>query len=275
LIKEKPKKNYVNNADFFAALCEHRKKVLIAKAAHKKAVQVWKKEIKEKSKAFPKEQRKMLKDAWEMREINEEWSIDITKVFGLPQEPKYVGPKINDYIGKCVMLIASGMNNYWKFVRYTNNWKDEMSADGIEACILRLDNFDPGISKNPFAYFSQICYNASIARIKKEKNEGITKSEMIKNSGILDSLGSEQQDGDDAQYYNSFLGFLKDNLINETSEADKEEVRKKFKRSTKAHQKAKLKEQELADIPTIDTEFEEPDEDDDSPLMHLNDEDKE
>ena len=42
-----------------------------------------------------------------------------------------------------------------------------------------VDNFNPNISKNPFAYFTQICWFAFIRRIMKEKKQSIVKGKLI------------------------------------------------------------------------------------------------
>jgi hypothetical protein len=81
-------------------------------------------------------------------------------------EPK---PKIPDYMGKCLMLIAENLSHKPNFISYS--FRDEMICDAIENCIMYFDNFDPKKSKNPFAYFTQIIYFAFIRRIHKEKKQ--------------------------------------------------------------------------------------------------------
>ena len=46
-----------------------------------------------------------------------------------------------------------------------------MIADGIEASIKGLHNFDETKYKNPHAYITQACFNAFVQRIKKERKE--------------------------------------------------------------------------------------------------------
>ena len=63
-------------------------------------------------------------------------------------------PRVPNYIGECIMKIAQHLSYKPNFINYT--YKDEMISDGIENCLLYIDNFDPEKSSNPFAYFTQI-----------------------------------------------------------------------------------------------------------------------
>ncbi|MGP2429917.1 hypothetical protein ACTUMX_10720, partial [Escherichia coli] len=61
----------------------------------------------------------------------------------------------NDTIGLAIMLIAEGLSKRFNFSGYTQSWKQEMIADGIEASIKGLHNFDETKYKNPHAYITQ------------------------------------------------------------------------------------------------------------------------
>lgn len=160
-------------------------------------------------------------------------------------------PRIPEYIGKCIFLIATKLANMPNFCSYS--YRDEMIADGIEDCILRIHSFNPDVSTNPFSYFTQTCYYAAVRRIKKEKKQKTVKSEIIKNSGILDNI-SEQQDSDDNQYGNDYLQFLQENLEQAPAPQDESNGPKIiYKRTTKAHQK-RLKELEENALKTMDNE---------------------
>jgi hypothetical protein len=101
-------------------------------------------------------------------------------------------PRIPDYIGKCLMLIAENLSHKPNFISYT--FRDEMIADAIENCIMYFDNFDPKKSKNPFAYFTQIIYFAFIRRIYKEKKQLYVKYKSTEQVGILDEYEQFEQD---------------------------------------------------------------------------------
>lgn len=77
----------------------------------------------------------------------------------------------NDIIGLAIMLIAQGLSKRFNFSGYTQSWKEEMIADGIEAAIKGLHNFDETKYDNPHAYITMACFNAFVQRIKKERKE--------------------------------------------------------------------------------------------------------
>ena len=76
-------------------------------------------------------------------------------------------PRVPNYIGDCLFKIATHLARKPNFANYT--FKEDMVSDGVENCLLYIDNFDPEKSKNPFAYFTQIIYYAFLRRIQKEK----------------------------------------------------------------------------------------------------------
>ena len=97
-------------------------------------------------------------------------------------ETKPSKPKVSEYIGACIMLIAQRLATKPNFANYTH--RDEMIGDGIENCLMYIDNFDPDKSKNPFAYFTQIIYYAFIRRIQKEKKQAYVKMKMFERMDV-------------------------------------------------------------------------------------------
>lgn len=76
-------------------------------------------------------------------------------------------PHIPEYIGECLLMIATRLANKPNFASYT--YRDEMISDAVENCLLYMHNFDPAKSQNPFAYFTQIIHFAFLRRIEREK----------------------------------------------------------------------------------------------------------
>jgi hypothetical protein len=96
-----------------------------------------------------------------------------------------------------------------------------MISDGIENCLLYINNFNPEKSQNPFAYFTQIIWYAFLRRIQKEKKQMYIR---FKSSQQLLSLGEtysgegqELQLTSSADYMNSFISDFEEKL-----EKDKE-----------------------------------------------------
>ena len=139
-------------------------------------------------------------------------------------------PRIPDYIGECIMKISEHLSYRPNFINYT--YKDEMISDGIENCLLYIDNFNPEKSKNPFAYFTKIIYYAFIRRMQKEKKQTYVKYKSLERhvleDDILEAGGVTKK---------SYLEFMQNNMSGFIEEFEKSQKVKK----TRA--KAKKKEQ--------------------------------
>jgi len=139
-------------------------------------------------------------------------------------------PRIPDYIGECIMKISEHLSYRPNFINYT--YKDEMISDGIENCLLYIDNFNPEKSKNPFAYFTQIIYYAFIRRMQKEKKQTYVKYKSLERhvleDDILEAGGVTKK---------SYLEFMQNNMSGFIEDFEKSQKVKK----TRA--KAKKKEQ--------------------------------
>jgi DNA-directed RNA polymerase specialized sigma24 family protein len=101
-------------------------------------------------------------------------------------------PRVPEYIGECLFKIATHLARKPNFANYT--FKEDMVSDGIENCLLYIDNFDPEKSKNPFAYFTQIIYYAFLRRIQKEKKHLYIKYKSMDNliiSALVENNGEE------------------------------------------------------------------------------------
>jgi DNA-directed RNA polymerase specialized sigma24 family protein len=104
-------------------------------------------------------------------------NCELAKVAGKPR------PVIPDYIARCIMVIAEKLSRKPNFYSYT--FREDMVGDAIKNCILYIDNFDPTIGRNPFAYFTQIIYFAFIQRINKERKQLYVKYKSTEELSIL------------------------------------------------------------------------------------------
>ena len=134
-------------------------------------------------------------------------------------------PRVPHYVGECLMKIAVHLSHKPNFSGYT--YKEDMISDGIENCLLYIDNFDPEKSSNPFAYFTQIIYYAFLRRIAKEKKVLYTKLKYTEESFAL-NMNKTTQHGDTSNYsppskVNEWSNEYVDNFIEQFEET----VRKK------------------------------------------------
>lgn len=124
---------------------------------------------------------KMKEHLLEVKESKRKFSEQKSKVLELP--------RVSEYIGECIFNIAKRLSNSPNFINYP--FKDEMISDGIENCLLYLNNFNPEKYSNPFAYFTQIIYYAFIRRIQKEKRYLYAKFKAIEKSIMHEAFESE------------------------------------------------------------------------------------
>jgi hypothetical protein len=101
-------------------------------------------------------------------------------------------PRVPEYIGTCLFKIATHLARKPNFANYT--FKEDMISDGVENCLLYIDNFNPDKSDNPFAYFTQIIYYAFLRRIQKEKKHMYIKYKSMENeiiNALIENNGEE------------------------------------------------------------------------------------
>jgi len=100
-------------------------------------------------------------------------------------------PQVTNYIGQSILLICNNLAKKPNFSGYT--YIQEMISDGVIDCIAAVDNFDPDRTNNPFAYFTQIAWNAFIRRIEKEKKHTYIKHKNFQNSYLTNNLWSDSE----------------------------------------------------------------------------------
>jgi hypothetical protein len=134
--------------------------------------------------------------------------------------------KTNDFVGKCIIDIANRVSYMPNFRNYT--FRSEMVLDGIENAYRYIDRFDPTVSVNAFAYFTENIFWTFVRRIKKEKQQMLIKARLI-NSASLKLCDLQEQD-EDLQFVNGYLEFLQDQKVyDKMLEADeKKKLEKKM-----------------------------------------------
>jgi len=137
---------------------------------------------------------------------------------------------ISNYVGQCLMLIANRLSNKPNF--YSYSYKEEMISDGIENCIMYIDNFDPEKSKNPFAYFTQIIHYAFIRRIQKEKKQQYIKIKNMQNQFIFSEL-IDSVEGHEADSGMPKSNFFDNEITSEFVRAFESSIEKKKKPAEK------------------------------------------
>jgi hypothetical protein len=137
-------------------------------------------------------------------------------------------PPISNYIGECILKIATKLANRPNFINYS--YKDDMILDGIENCIMYFDNFDPEKSSNPFSYFTTIIWYAFLRRLDKEKKQSYIKGKLIRDTTV-ESFEIQGHDNDD-DFQNSYIGFMQQHGTFDEGFEDRQRKKRKKKKDT-------------------------------------------
>lgn len=154
-------------------------------------------------------------------------------------------PRVPNYIGECILKIATHLSYKPCFINYS--YKDDMILDGVENCIQYIDNFDPDKSSNPFSYFTQIIYYAFLRRISKEKKQSYIKNKIIQDMPF--EIFEIQDHDEEGTFAPAFLDFI------QTAQAQKdfESFEKKLEKKSKKKDNISLDEfMEGGDEPTTE-----------------------
>lgn len=151
--------------------------------------------------------------------------VDYGKQRRKAKREKREEPIPSKYIGECILLICNRLSLNKNFIGYS--FRDEMILDGIEKGSAAIRNFDPKNYNNPFAYFTQIAFNAFIARINREKKQGAIKHRNFINTYVLDSEFVNNADPVNDSV-NEFLQKFEDSLAKKKKAAKKKKGVEKF-----------------------------------------------
>lgn len=121
---------------------------------------------------------------------------------------------IDNYLGHVVMEIARRLAYRPNFINYS--YRDEFIGDAIEVGLKGLDKFDCSY-ENPFAYITQIMWNAFIRRIQIENSQQAIKGALIADLPLSELFDTQDHDEDGIQYSSHIMGYLRDNNFSHAS----------------------------------------------------------
>jgi DNA-directed RNA polymerase specialized sigma24 family protein len=148
-------------------------------------------------------------------------------------------PKLSDYIGLCLLQIAERFSSKYNFSGYS--WREEMVSDALENMVLYFDKFDPERYDNPFAYFTQITYNAFIRRIQKEEKQRYIRYKFFQESVMSPDVDDSDVFGDTNTQQSKQKFYDTMNDLMESFEK-KEEIKKEKRRIFSENKKKENKE---------------------------------
>lgn len=166
------------------------------------------------------------------------------------EELKIERPRVPEYIGTCLFKIATHLARKPNFANYT--FREDMVSDGIENCLLYIDNFDPDRGTNPFAYFTQIIYYAFLRRIQKEKKHMYVKYKSMENEIINALIENTGEEIVTSQLNGSIHEAYGENFIREFIDTFEENKRRKVVPRKKKIGVVKFMEEESDEPPTAE-----------------------
>jgi hypothetical protein len=152
-------------------------------------------------------------------------------------------PRVTEYIGSCILLIAQNLSKKPRWVRYP--FREEMINDSVLNCLTYIENYDPDRFTNPFSYFTQVVHFAFIRYTEKERSELYTKLAVSEHMDVFDLTSDTQTH--DVQSYDVSLGESEDayNTKMEFMKNFQEQQREKSKkRREKLKEKREIEENE-------------------------------
>lgn len=127
--------------------------------------------------------------------------VDWYKQCDIAAEQGLERPELPRYISESILKVCHKLASRFNFANYP--FRDEMVGDAIENIYRYVDRFNVNKSENPFGYFSLIAFRAMVRRIKEEKKKAAVKYHYLINSGIMDTIQTQQHD--DAEDYQGML----------------------------------------------------------------------
>ena len=114
-----------------------------------------------------------------------------------------------DYIGQCIINIATGVMSRYNFNRYS--YRDEMISDAILTIIKYYNTFDINKSDNPYGYFWLAAYRAGQRKVILEKDQQAIKAKTVQSMVVSDDVLSR----DELSEFNNYMAEFSDFNLDE------------------------------------------------------------
>lgn len=123
---------------------------------------------------------------------NKDFTKSICEYLTACNEAEAVGqeiPVIPKIIAEQFIAMANKLGTRFNFVNYT--FKDEMISNAIFACCAKIRKFNPEISQNAFAYFTNVCWRAFVDVINAEEKMSYIKAKTYQSIDYSEALDPE------------------------------------------------------------------------------------
>lgn len=166
---------------------------------------------------------------------NKEFTLAIIAYRAECEQRESIGQEVNpipDSIARQFIAIATKLGSRYNFVNYT--FKDEMVSNAIYACCLKIRKFDPEVSANAFAYFTNVCWRAMVDVINYEEEMSYIKAKAFQSIDFSDALDID--DLSDFEEHsgtaNSFIPYFDTDAFEKKQQDAKNRQKKSVKKTT-------------------------------------------
>lgn len=149
---------------------------------------------------------------------NEALLEELYKLKDSPEDPTTKTKVISNELGKMLYAIAKHLTYYWAFKNYPEQLKEDMISHACYKMIKYINSYNFEY-KNPFSYFTQICYNAFLGPINQYYKDKNMKRDMIINT--ISEIQSSKYGSMRSTYLNQIQKSLQE-FLNELEEQSKE-----------------------------------------------------
>ena len=145
---------------------------------------------------------------------------ELHKLKNSPIDPQTGTHIISDELGKMLYSIAKHLTYYWAFKNYPEALKEDMIGHACYKMIKYINAYNFKY-KNPFAYFTQICYNAFLGPISQYYKEKNLKRDLTLST--IAEIQSSKYGAMRSTYLSQIQRSLQD-FINEIEESSRKEA---------------------------------------------------
>ena len=151
---------------------------------------------------------------------NEALLNELNKLKESPIDPETGTHIVSNELGKMLYAIAKHLTYYWAFKNYPEHLKEDMISHACYKMIKYINSYNFKY-KNPFAYFTQICYNAFLGPISQYYKDKNMKRDMIINT--ISEIQSSKYGSMRSAYLSQIQKSLQE-FINELEESSRKEA---------------------------------------------------
>ena len=102
--------------------------------------------------------------------------------------------RVSPVLAKMFMDIATGYVKTHKFMRYSQDMKDDLVAEALKNCVTYYRTFDTSAKTSPLSYFTRACENSFYAVLKRHYNQRNIEQRLAEDAHVYDTEEEREYD---------------------------------------------------------------------------------